>query len=129
METKNEEFISLREAAKISGYAPDYIGQLIRSGKLEGRQVFSNVAWMTTEEALLSYLAKDTKKITPARRQSLLEQLTSAEAIESYYLAFSWLLIVCSSVFILFLAYVAAVSIDHTIEQRYLKNISINHDT
>ena len=129
METKNEEFISLREAAKISGYAPDYIGQLIRSGKLEGRQVFSNVAWMTTEDALLAYLAKDTKKTASSSRQNVFGQLTSPEAIESYYLAFSWLLIVCSSVFILFLAYLAAVSIDHTIEQRYLKNISIDHDT
>jgi hypothetical protein len=33
MDPAHEELISLREAAKISGYSPDYIGQLIRSGK------------------------------------------------------------------------------------------------
>jgi hypothetical protein len=49
-------YISLKEAAEISGYAPDYIGQLIRKGKLPGKQVYSNVAWVTTEDALRSYM-------------------------------------------------------------------------
>ena len=38
MENKNQEsekMITLKEAAKISGYAPDYVGQLIRKGKLQ----------------------------------------------------------------------------------------------
>ncbi len=51
-------YISLKEASQISGYAPDYIGQLIRSGKLSGKQVYSNVAWVTTEAALRDYLKK-----------------------------------------------------------------------
>jgi hypothetical protein len=48
-------YISLKEAAKISGYAPDYIGYLIRKGKIPGKPVYWNVAWMTTAEAVLSY--------------------------------------------------------------------------
>ena len=56
MLAKKDEYISLREAAKISGYSPDYVGQLIRSGKLPGKQVFSHVAWMTTEDALKEYM-------------------------------------------------------------------------
>ena len=51
----DEEYISLKEAAQITGYSPDYIGQLIRSGKIIGKQVYTNVSWMTTAEAVLAY--------------------------------------------------------------------------
>ena len=67
---EQKKYITLREAAKISGYAPDYIGQLIRSGKLPGKEVYCNTAWLTTEEAIASY-KKDRKKegkITPLLR-------------------------------------------------------------
>ncbi len=50
-----EKLISLKEAAAISGYSSDYIGQLIRGGKIFGKQVYYNVAWMTTKEAVMSY--------------------------------------------------------------------------
>src|SRR3989338_9839948 len=65
MENKNQEnekMITLKEAAKISGYAPDYIGQLIRKGKLPGKQVYCMVAWMTTEEAVRRYMQKSAEK-------------------------------------------------------------------
>ena len=57
-ENKNEggRYITLKEAAKISGYSPDYLGQLIRKGKLPGKQIYLNVAWVTTEKALEEYL-------------------------------------------------------------------------
>ena len=47
--------ISLKDASKISGYSADYIGQLIRSGKIPGKQVYCNIAWMTTAQAVLDY--------------------------------------------------------------------------
>jgi len=47
--------ISLKEAAKISGYSSDYIGQLIRSGKIPGKQVYTNISWMTTAHAIIEY--------------------------------------------------------------------------
>lgn len=50
-------YITLKEAAKISGYSADYIGQLIRKGKIHGRQVYTNIAWVTTEEDLRAYLS------------------------------------------------------------------------
>jgi len=56
LEEKN--LISLKDAAKLSGYSPDYVGQLIRSGKIPGKQVYCNIAWMTTAEAVLSYKNK-----------------------------------------------------------------------
>lgn len=58
VEAREKDLISLREAAKISGYSPDYIGQLIRTGKINGKQVYCNVQWMTTAEAILEYKNK-----------------------------------------------------------------------
>ena len=55
---KGKNLISLKEAADISGYSSDYIGQLIRGGKIFGEQVYSNVTWMTSEEDILAYKNK-----------------------------------------------------------------------
>jgi hypothetical protein len=49
--------ITLREAAELSGYTSDYIGSLIRSGKITGRKIIGSSAWVTTEEAVLEYAA------------------------------------------------------------------------
>jgi len=51
--------ISLNQAAKISGYAQDYLGYLIRTGEMKG--IKKGRAWFTTEEELKNYLFK--KKI------------------------------------------------------------------
>jgi hypothetical protein len=58
MTKEEKKLISLKEAAQISGYSADYIGQLIRAGKITGKQVYINVAWMTTAEAVLNYKSK-----------------------------------------------------------------------
>ena len=50
--------ISLKDAAKVSGYSADYIGQLIRAGKIPGKQVCCTVAWMTTADAVMAYKNK-----------------------------------------------------------------------
>jgi len=52
---KKQKFISLKEAAKLTGYASDYIGFLIRNGKIGGKKDCSGVSWMTTEEDLKKY--------------------------------------------------------------------------
>lgn len=54
--------IPLKEASKITGYSADYIGQLIRNGKISGKQVYSNVAWMTTVKAVREYKKKGSNK-------------------------------------------------------------------
>ncbi len=51
--------VSLSEAAKITGYHPDYLSALIRKKELNGRKV--GKTWFTTEEALNDYSLK--KKI------------------------------------------------------------------
>lgn len=52
---EKDKMITLKEAAQISNYAPDYIGQLIRSGKIPGKQIYTGITWMTTAEAILNY--------------------------------------------------------------------------
>jgi hypothetical protein len=62
--------ISLKEAASISGYSADYIGQLIRAGKISGKQVYCNVQWMTTAEAVMEYKTKgsaEQEKVSPIK--------------------------------------------------------------
>jgi len=55
----NQKYISLKEAAKISGYSSDYIGYLIRTGKITGKQVYCHIAWMTTAEAVLAHKQRE----------------------------------------------------------------------
>ncbi len=57
-----KKLILLREASEISGYSADYIGQLIREGKIPGKQVCYTVAWMTTAEAVLEYKKRSKRK-------------------------------------------------------------------
>ena len=63
---KLPEFIDLKEAAKISGYAPDYVGWLIRAKKIEGRKTYTGVSWQTTEEAIKNYQAAQRQNIINA---------------------------------------------------------------
>ena len=59
---KKENLISLKEAAEVSGYSADYIGELIRKGKISGKQVYYNIAWMTTKQAILEYKQREKKR-------------------------------------------------------------------
>jgi len=50
---KVDNLISLREASNLTGYNPDYLSQLVRSGKLKGIRVGRN--WFTTQKDVLVY--------------------------------------------------------------------------
>lgn len=115
-----KDYISLKRAAEISGYSSDYLGQLIRSGKLDGKQVFSNVSWVTTEEALTQYLSKENKGVIGASR-SFSDVVTDPETLSAAYSIVVWIAIGILMVFALLLGYVLAVSIDHSISQKYLE--------
>jgi len=124
MNAKKDQLITLKEAAEISGYTADYLGQLIRGGRLEGKQVFSNVAWMTTKEAVQEYLEKNKKKQDAPSASAWVqwkEWLLSLEGISAIYTAVAWCAVVIFGLFILFLAYVFAVSVDHRIERKHLQ--------
>ena len=61
-EEKRAGFITLKEASERFGYAPDYLGQLIRKGKIEGKLVYSHVAWVTTPEAIEEYISRENNR-------------------------------------------------------------------
>src|SRR3989338_4086292 len=50
---EEEKFIPSRDASKLSGYDPDYIGQLCRGGKLECKRV--GRIWFINEKSLVGH--------------------------------------------------------------------------
>lgn len=129
MTTKEPKLISLKEAAEISGYAPDYIGQLIRKGKIPGKQVYCNVQWMTTREAILEYLKKDRKERKPETIQKKAVEFARRLKIKilekskpDRLLSFSLYFIVAFSIlFSLLLFYIVSVNIEKKIEKKALE--------
>ncbi len=122
MMNKKSDYISLREAAAMSGYTPDYVGQLIRSGKLPGKQVFANVAWMTTEEAVRSYMGnKKGKSAGKDAGMGILETLQ--REIESPRLVkrLSVVLIILCVAFMLLIFYIFSTSLDQRLNQRAIQ--------
>lgn len=112
-------YITLKEAADISNYSPDYVGQLIRAGKIEGQQVYSNVAWVTTEASIREYLA--------AKNKSQHQPETAGnvtEAAENFSLYILYLVIGALCTVLLVLLYIFAVSFDKAIERKVLHNSS-----
>lgn len=61
--TSKIKYISLIEASRISGYAPDYLGQLMRKQKLGGEKIGRDR--FTTLESLHAYM--DSKKFLPVQ--------------------------------------------------------------
>ena len=53
-ENSNQNFISLAEASKQTGYHQDYLGFLCRQGRLRGFKIGRN--WVTTKESLDDFL-------------------------------------------------------------------------
>ena len=125
MTKENKEYISLKEAAEITGYSADYVGQLIRSGKLEGKQVFLNVAWMTTREALQKYAQKDKRgKDSQAHASpSGVQRFLSPEGLTKMFTILSGLVVGLLSIVLCVFAYIFAVSVDHRINASYLEKI------
>jgi hypothetical protein len=117
-------YISLKEASAISGYAPDYIGQLIRSGKLSGKQVYSNVAWVTTEAALDDYLNnKQPRNMANLSEKSedLLEK-----ALPKFLKGFLIGVVTVSLCFAIVLFYIFSVQIDAKLKQKAIQNAEIS---
>ncbi len=127
-EQKAAGFITLKEASERFGYAPDYIGQLIRKGKIEGKQVYANLAWMTTAEAIEDYIAKDKggSKAEPIKSSTiarLSEFLFAEEASRSLYF-FLRGVIVFLVVSILILFYFISIAIDHRLIESAEKDLA-----
>ena len=124
MTDNSKKYISLKEAAKLSGYSSDYVGQLIRSGKLEGKQVFSNVAWMTTEDAIKRYLTRQSgEPASKNRLQGFIDKMRSSISITSAYTAVNLAAAVVLGLFTVFLISVIAIAIDHKVERGYVQQL------
>ena len=49
----DEKYISSKQAAKITGYSSDYVGQLCRLGKVRSKRIGRD--WMISESSILNY--------------------------------------------------------------------------
>ena len=117
-------YITLKEAAKISGYAPDYVGQLIRKGKIPGKQIYSNVAWVTTEAAVREYIEKGGGSDNNKKSGALLEGLMRGEERPSrVFKAALYAVIALALVFLGMLLYALAVNFDRAIEKKSLQEV------
>ena len=52
----NGDWLTVQEAAKLSGYNPETLRELIRQGKIKARKF--SIVWMVSRESLLAYMAK-----------------------------------------------------------------------
>lgn len=109
-------YLTLKEAAALTDYTPDYIGQLIRAGKIEGFQVYTNVSWVTTEAAIRSYLASKGKQDRAAA-----DEHPWYRNPHFYFESALYLMIVCLVCLLLFLLYVFAVTADKALNDASLK--------
>lgn len=115
---KNKGFITLKEAAELSNYSSDYIGQLIRAGKIEGEQVYSNVAWVTTEESVRAYmLAKEKGSYSPKNEESNLSEVAQSFSVYVLYILIGLLTFACLAMF-----YIFSVSLDQYIANSLVTN-------
>ena len=52
-------WLTVNEAAEISGYHPEYVRQLIRDGKVIAKKF--SIVWMVSKESLLEYVKSQEK--------------------------------------------------------------------
>jgi hypothetical protein len=80
IELDGQAYISARRAAKENGYTADYIGQLIRCGKLQGRKV--GRAWFVETASLNSYLSGETTSATSVPEPTVLVEAPLSVPVE-----------------------------------------------
>ena len=56
MAIQNDDWITVQEAAKLSGYHPEYIRQLIRENAIKGQKV--SIVWLVDRISLQNYIDK-----------------------------------------------------------------------
>lgn len=67
-------YISLKKASEISGYHYDYLGQLIRKGKIEGKRIGRN--WFVPENEVKKLFSAPSSKILSSVSKSKLAIIT-----------------------------------------------------
>lgn len=72
LEISGKRYISSRRAGKEHKYHPDYIGQLVRTGKVDGQKV--GRAWYVDADSLSLYLSKDPGPRLSGQADGLIEK-------------------------------------------------------
>ena len=121
MNHTKQKFISLKEASLLCGYAPDYIGQLIRQGKIPGHQRLSGIAWVTTESAMRDYVEQANRHKELSLSQSVIQHknkfLNTAKPL-TLLNGVMWFLIGVTSFFLIFLFYIFAANIEQKLNKK-----------
>jgi hypothetical protein len=124
-----EGHITLKDASKISGYAPDYVGQLIRKGKLYGKQIYINTAWVTTEQAIKEYMEQgripdergedEIKERIQTIKNTLLSEGRLSKALQVLlYIGLAISFVLCLSLF-----YILSVNIDRALDRKAIEAV------
>jgi hypothetical protein len=53
------EWLTVNEAAKVSGYHPEHIRRLVRQGSVEAKKF--SIVWMVSKDSLLNYIRDQEK--------------------------------------------------------------------
>jgi hypothetical protein len=88
MKTIKADFITLKEASKLTPYSAEYLGLLIRKEKLEGYK--KNGKWFTTESAVKKYLQR-AAEYSYEHQQSINVKIP-ADEIKQAKTRFRWIL-------------------------------------
>jgi excisionase family DNA binding protein len=56
------EWLTVNEAAKLSGYHPEHIRRLVRQGAINAKKF--SIVWMVSRKSILSYM-KSQEKVSP----------------------------------------------------------------
>ena len=115
-DNKEAGYITLKEASEHFGYSPDYVGQLIRKGKIEGKQVYSNLAWMTTADSIEEYLSREKRTAKEEVKTGRLDRLSEYLLSQEGALYLSWSLkgvLTLLIIMALFVFYFLSIALDH----------------
>ncbi|OGI27044.1 MAG: hypothetical protein A2359_01720 [Candidatus Moranbacteria bacterium RIFOXYB1_FULL_43_19] len=96
MNTSHQQLISLQEASNMTPYSADYLGLLIRKGRLEGFK--EKGKWYTTREAVERYMRK-VAEASYAHQENLNVEVP-AEKIKMASVNFRWALILAGVIFV-----------------------------
>lgn len=80
LEIKGQKYISSKRAAKLTGYAKDYVGQLARGGKVSATRV--GRAWYVSEEEILAHAGVVTEE-EPAPEENIAPQSSQSTSLYS----------------------------------------------
>ncbi len=57
---QQDDWLTVRDAAKLANYHEEHVRRLIRNGEIVGKRVV--IVWLVSRTSLLSYVAKQTDK-------------------------------------------------------------------